>query len=146
MTRFRSRRSNAPNGLYFLKQQPIATILRINIMFAISPQPMIFTFQPSRPSPLSPRQTNACHRTRPLHSHMASAKEACTSTHHKRENKFKTLIKSKDTERSQRRELFLKKVKQVGDDRKWEARGDQVRCTHRFLETALDFMLISSRC
>lgn len=45
----------------------------------------------------------------------------------RRQPKYSIPVKNKDSERDRRRDLFLKKVKQAGDDTRWEARGDQVR-------------------
>lgn len=44
----------------------------------------------------------------------------------KRPSKYNVLNRNKETERDKRRDLFLRKVKNLSDDKKWEARIDQV--------------------
>ncbi|MCJ1410899.1 hypothetical protein MMC19_004986 [Ptychographa xylographoides] len=53
----------------------------------------------------------------------------CKPSLPKRHSKYATLAKDKENESAKRRELFLKKVRQNGEDRRWEVRGDQIMRT-----------------
>ena len=56
-----------------------------------------------------------------------STSDACKSSFPKRQSKYATLVKNRDTENVKRRDQFFKKVRQKGEDRRWEVRGEQVR-------------------
>ena len=88
-----------------------------------------YSYQPFRSSPLSMRDPNACSRMNPSHQTRTTPPSiaTCKTTPFKRQSKYNSLLKDKTLERDKRRDLFLKKVKQSGDDKRWEARGEQVR-------------------
>lgn len=96
-------------------------------MFIASPTLTVSDFSVHRPSPLSMRDPNACPRFAPFAPHMDSfRKEPWGSYSRVRGSKYDTLLKNKDRENEKRRDLFHKKVKQHGEDRRWEVRGEQV--------------------
>ena len=97
-------------------------------MFLAIPRPTTFGFLPSQPSPYSKRDPNACPHFPTFASHMAALrKDVCKPTHSNRGSKYATLVKNKDTENEKRRDSFQRKVKQRGEERRWEVRGEQVR-------------------
>ncbi|MCJ1414687.1 hypothetical protein MMC32_001014 [Xylographa parallela] len=51
--------------------------------------------------------------------------DACKSSFPKRQSKYATLAKNRDTESVKRRDQFFKKVRQNGEERRWEVRGEQ---------------------
>ncbi|MCJ1296411.1 hypothetical protein MMC34_007977 [Xylographa carneopallida] len=55
-----------------------------------------------------------------------STSDACKSSFPKRQSKYATLARNKDTQSVKRRDQFFKKVKQNGEDRRWEVRGEQI--------------------
>ncbi|MCJ1431986.1 hypothetical protein MMC27_001342 [Xylographa pallens] len=55
-----------------------------------------------------------------------SSSDACKSSFPKRQSKYATLVKNKDNENVKRRDQFFKKVRQNGEDRRWEVRGEQI--------------------
>ncbi|MCJ1377678.1 hypothetical protein MMC17_000774 [Xylographa soralifera] len=55
-----------------------------------------------------------------------STSDACKSSFPKRQSKYATLVKNRDTENIKRRDQFFKKVRQNGEDRRWEVRGEQI--------------------
>lgn len=55
-----------------------------------------------------------------------SVKEACKPSGFKRQSKYATLVMNKDVEIGKRRNVFLGKVKQNGEVKKWKVRGEQV--------------------
>ncbi|MCJ1232208.1 hypothetical protein MMC14_000157 [Varicellaria rhodocarpa] len=87
-----------------------------------------YSYQPFRSSPLSMRDPNACSRMNPSHQRRTTppSTATCEATPFKRQSKYNCLLKNKALERDKRRDLFLKKVKQSGDDKRWEARGEQI--------------------
>ena len=112
---------------YFGADSEILTSL-ISKMLTVISQPPSYNHQPYRSSPLSMRDTNICSRSSPsLKTRITTSSiDTCKPASFKRQSKYRSLLKNKDLERDKRRDLFLKKVKQSGDDRKWEARGEQV--------------------
>jgi len=100
------------------------------IMFAVSPQPYTFSYTPQKSSPLSPCNPNARQRSFPLSPPMSpspSQKQNTPSLTRRTVKPNPLLLQQKDCGRARRRDLFLRKVRQDGEERKWEARGDQVR-------------------
>jgi hypothetical protein len=96
-------------------------------MFLASPRPVVADISTYRQSPLSMRDSNACPRFTPFAPHMDSfGKDAWGSRSRVRGSKYNTLLRNKDIENDKRRDLFHKKVKQQGEDRRWEVRGEQV--------------------
>ena len=82
---------------------------------------------PLRPSPLSPRSANAC--PRPQFFTMSNAKSTrlgSQSDFAKRQIKPNPILKSKDEQRNQRRNRFLKQVSDSRDDKRWQNRTEQV--------------------
>ena len=97
-------------------------------MLTVLMQSPPYSYQPFRSSPLSMRDPNICSRSSPtLETRTTSSTiDTCKSMSIKRQSKYKSMIKNKELERDKRRDMFLKKVKQSGEDRRWEARGEQV--------------------
>ncbi|MCJ1404955.1 hypothetical protein MMC11_008181 [Xylographa trunciseda] len=97
-------------------------------MLVASARPAFLEYLPSRSSPLSTRDPNACHWFPAFSTKMANpTNDASKPSFPKRQSKFATLVKSRDTENVKRRDKFFQKIKQNGDDRRWEVRGEQVR-------------------
>ncbi|MCJ1390064.1 hypothetical protein MMC18_002922 [Xylographa bjoerkii] len=55
-----------------------------------------------------------------------STSDACKPTFPRRQSKYATLLKNRDSENVKRRDQFFKKVQQNGEDRRWEVRGEQI--------------------
>lgn len=102
---------------------------------------------PTRPSPLSPRSANA--PSRPLFTRYAMSKSTFSSSDSENATPFsKRAVKSNplfaekrrspDEQRERRRDIFMKKVEQGREDKKWAGRTDQVRgVTRCFTEGGL---------
>lgn len=82
---------------------------------------------PSRPSPLSERAANAA--SRPFQFSMASSvpndTKKCVAP--RRAYKPNPVVQTRDAATKQRRDMFFKRVQQGREDKKWDARGEQVR-------------------
>ena len=90
-------------------------------MIAFYPQ---HTHMPTRPSPLSERSANATPRlfefsmpTRPEKSNVGA----------QRAYKPNPVLQTRDAATKRRRDMFFKKVQKGREDKKWDARGEQVR-------------------
>ncbi|KAK4992441.1 hypothetical protein LTR50_001200 [Elasticomyces elasticus] len=88
-------------------------------------------FAPSIPSPLSPRRADG--RSSFLHpsSFMNTNASASGARHTRtpcppRPTKQSRTVQGRDALRDKRRDLFLKKVQEGREDRRWDARGDQI--------------------
>ncbi|MCJ1283383.1 hypothetical protein MMC26_002711 [Xylographa opegraphella] len=55
-----------------------------------------------------------------------STNDACKPGLPKRQSKYATLVRNRETENVKRRNQFFKKVRQNGEDRSWEVRGEQI--------------------
>ena len=96
-------------------------------MFLAAPRPTLFDYLPSQPSPLSCHDPNAYPRFPTFAPHMAALrKNVCKPAYPNRGSKYATLVKNKDTENEKRRDSFQRKIKQRGEERRWEVRGEQV--------------------
>jgi len=82
---------------------------------------------PRRPSPLSPRSANAC----PQFSFAPSMStgEDAPLPFSKRPVRANPAIQSRDAVKEKRRDMFLKRVQQDREERRWEGRGEQVGWT-----------------
>ena len=91
---------------------------------AIQSPEYTFTYLPSISSPLVPHDVNVC-PTLPFL--MASTfKDARKAPTKPRSNRYVTVpLKVEEPER--RRQVFLKRVKDASDDKRWQTRSDQVR-------------------
>lgn len=98
------------------------------IMLAATPiyyQPY-HTFLPSRPSPLSERAVNAVPRT------FAFSMATSTSDGKKpliapqRAFKQNPIMQTRDAATKRRRDMFFKRVQRDREEKKWDARGEQV--------------------
>ncbi|KAF2086064.1 hypothetical protein K490DRAFT_66990 [Saccharata proteae CBS 121410] len=79
-------------------------------------------YMPPRPSPLAPRSANA-----PLHPPYMDPSNAKNDVPFaKRGYKPNPILKSRHSVTERRRDLFLKKVQEKRDDRRWEGREDQI--------------------
>jgi hypothetical protein len=103
--------------------------------------PTLFSIQsymPQRPSPLSPRSANAGYfQAQPLFFGMSGSENESTkpskiSTYAQRQIKPTPFSsRNRDEQRERRRDLFLKRVEQTRDDKKWEGRSEEIlRCDH----------------
>ena len=112
-------------------QQPTHRLTAIHgrsTMFTVSAGPFILDHTPSRSSPLVARDLNVCPRPPPFFPpQMTWPAPGEIKTQAKRRTSFDPRSQRKDTETARRRNLFLRKVKQNRDDRRWESRGEQVR-------------------
>ena len=93
-------------------------------MLATSPFFSHFAFTPSRPSPLSERSSNA-----PANSftfNMSDEKKPMTQP---RSFKPNPVVQTRDAATQKRRAMFFRRVQKNRDDKKWDARGEQVRQT-----------------
>jgi len=96
------------------------------IMFQVSSQS--FYIQPfeRKPSPLSPRNPNACPRfSAPM---ISESKGRSKGKHNDKTRPLQNPLLRRKPEQlqDQRRQVFLKKVRQSGDAKKWEERSDRV--------------------
>lgn len=82
---------------------------------------------PSRPSPLSERDANAA--SRPFQFSMATSVPNNTKNWvaPRRAYKPNPVVQTRDAATKQRRDMFFKRVQQGREDKKWDARGEQVR-------------------
>lgn len=80
---------------------------------------------PRRPSPLSPRSANARPRfPAPFMSAPSDAKPDAPFS--RRPVRANPAMQSRDAAKEKRRDMFLKRVQQDREDRRWEVRGEQV--------------------
>ncbi|TKA65502.1 hypothetical protein B0A49_05716 [Cryomyces minteri] len=79
------------------------------------------SYAPAIPSPLSPRRSRP-HQISPSNTSNPPSPVAFS----KRPIRANPALQSRDVVKERRRDLFLKKVQQGRDNRKWEARGDQM--------------------
>ena len=90
---------------------------------AISSTQYAFTYLPAVSSPLVPHDVNVC-STLPFL--MASTFNDARNTESKfRSNRYHT-VPRKMEEPERRRQVFLKRVKDASDDKRWQTRSDQV--------------------
>ena len=91
-------------------------------------------YQPSRPSPLSERSANVLSRAPIFNSTMASQPQP---QHEKksvpvsvpvpqRQHKPNPVMQTRDQATQRRRDMFFRRVQKDREDRKWNARGEQV--------------------
>ena len=85
------------------------------------------SYMPSRPSPLSPRSANAA--PRPFAFSMASSAqdEKKNWAAPQRAYKPNPVVQTRDAATKRRRDMFFKRVQKGREDKKWDARGEQVR-------------------
>ncbi|KAF6238202.1 hypothetical protein HO173_003836 [Letharia columbiana] len=79
-----------------------------------------------KPSPLAPLNPNACPR---FYHQMTSAGGTSSDTSeysYKRAAQYPLLQRKPTEEQDRRRQVFLKKVRQVSDDKKWGFRSEQI--------------------
>ena len=99
-------------------------------MFQINPSSYNPEFLSRKSSPLAPLNPNACPR---VSIRMASAGQINSDTSkysYKRATQNPLLQRQSNEEQDRRRQVFLRKVRQVSDDKKWESRSEQVRGHH----------------
>ena len=94
-------------------------------MSQISTEPCIREFPRRRPFPLEPRDPNACPR---FSLQMASTRKADNENgSHSHKNAQNPLLqRMAGLEQDRRRQVYLKRVRQTSDDKKWESRSEQV--------------------
>jgi hypothetical protein len=84
-------------------------------------QPM---YTPTRPSPLSPRSSNVL--SKPFSFTMAAPLHKNNTPVPQRAHKVNPVIQNRDAVAQRRREMFFRRVQKQRDDKKWDARGEQV--------------------
>jgi len=83
---------------------------------------------PSRPSPLSERSVNAA----PHAFHFSMPTPVQDEKKHlvpQRAYKPNPIVQTRDAATKRRRDMFFKRVQKGRDDKKWDARGEQVHAT-----------------
>jgi len=100
---------------------------------------------PLRSSPLSPRDGNALQPPRrqfPMSS-PTPAKNRKESPYSQRVTRSNPLIHNRGDGRETRRKLFLKKVRENSEDKRWEARGGDDEVSQKFKRIELGLKLIT---
>ena len=87
-------------------------------------------FMPPRPSPLSERSANAVPRAFQFSMPTPAQSEQKSMTP-QRAYKPNPIIQTRDAATKRRRDMFFNRVQKGRDDKKWDARGEQVRTTMR---------------
>ena len=93
-------------------------------MFSISPHPHMLEHASMKPSPLTPRVPNACPRLSPQMIPFTKPTEKATCP--KQRPVPHPMLQRRNDQQDQRRRVFLTKVKQNGDERRWDSRAEQV--------------------
>lgn len=105
------------------------------MMLSASPFHRQNPFTSSRPSPLAERSANVLPRA--FNFTMASQPQFEKKPVPQRAHKPNPIVQSRDAATQRRRDMFFRRVQKDRDDKKWEARGEQVRlnsiCTHRHI-------------
>jgi hypothetical protein len=87
-------------------------------------------YMPLRPSPLSERSANGA--PRPFQFTMTTPTQSEQKpTAPQRAYKPNPIVQTRDAATKRRRDMFFKRVQKGRDDKKWDARGEQVRETAR---------------
>ncbi|KAF2635139.1 hypothetical protein P280DRAFT_412183 [Massarina eburnea CBS 473.64] len=94
-------------------------------MLATTPFPAHFAFTPSRPSPLSERHTNTVSRPFTFSMPMNESKTPPPTT--QRAYKPNPVLQTRDAATQKRRDMFFRRVQKERDDKKWDARGEQIQ-------------------
>jgi hypothetical protein len=104
----------------------IHTVSPLIMILTVNPWPHQNTYTPLHPSPLSTRSANACSSVfaNPIMTERREVKKELPFS--KRAIKSNPIIQSRDAVKERRRNLFLRKVQDDRDDRRWASRGDQV--------------------
>lgn len=98
----------------------------IHTMMLATPFYSQHLYTPSRPSPLSERSANAAPHT--FRFTMASPlQNEKKQTVPQRVYKANPVVQTRDVATKRRRDMFFKRVQKDRDDKKWDARGEQVR-------------------
>ena len=116
------------SSLWYVEQ-----ILEIAKMSRTSPSSYNSGYLSGTPSPLAPINPNACLRFSLQKVQMASRGQTSSDTSkysHKRATQNPLLQCKPSKEEDRKRQVFLKKVRQASDDKKWETRSEQVRGHH----------------
>jgi hypothetical protein len=94
-------------------------------MMLASPFHFQHHYAPMRPSPLSERSTNVLPRTFDF-TMASSAQEQKKPIMPQRTYKPNPVVQTRDAATKRRRDMFFKRVQNGRDDKKWDARGEQV--------------------
>jgi hypothetical protein len=97
-------------------------------MLAASPfhfQPN-YIHMPSRPSPLAERSVNALPHAFTFSMATPSQDDKKSIVAPQRAYKPNPVLQTRDAATKRRRDMFFKRVQRERDDRKWDARGEQV--------------------
>jgi len=112
-------------------------MLLTSSFFSMPPQQQYYSpYTPPRSSPLSERSANVAPRL--FDFSMASQSDEKKSPTPQRAYKANPVIQTRDAATKRRRDMFFKRVQNGREDKKWEARGEQVRantipCFHLIL-------------
>ena len=97
------------------------TTMMLAAPFYAQPLPM---YIPTRPSPLSPRSANVL--SRPFTFTMAAPSQSGKTPVPQRTHKPNPVMQGRDAVAQRRRDMFFRRVQKGRDDKKWDARGEQV--------------------
>jgi hypothetical protein len=119
----------SPSLVTIIPPETSDTMMLANPFF--QPQQQYYSpYTPPKSSPLSERSANAAPRL--FDFGMASQSNANKSPTPKRAYKPNPVMQTRDAATKRRRDMFFKRVQNGREDKKWEARGEQV-CTARSL-------------
>ena len=93
-------------------------------MLSASPFHYQNVYTPTRPSPLSERSANVLPRV--FNFTMASQPQSEKKPVPQRPHKPNPVMQSRDAAAQRRRDMFFRRVQKDRDDKKWNARGEQV--------------------
>lgn len=111
-------------------------------MLHASPFYQYNSFIPRRPSPLAERPANGP-TISPFRFTMASQQQSRDENKAvpQRTHKANPVIQTRDAATQRRRDMFFRRVQKERDDKKWEARGEQVGIyTCLAIHTSTDFI------
>ncbi|KAF2117657.1 hypothetical protein BDV96DRAFT_644008 [Lophiotrema nucula] len=97
------------------------------MMLATYPQYQQPSFTPSRPSPLSPLSDRHVNALPQFSFRMGAQSQEEKKPVPQRAFKPNPVMQNRDQVTRRRRDMFFKRVQQDRDDKKWEARGDQIQ-------------------
>lgn len=90
--------------------------------------PQQHPYMPSRPSPLAERSANAYAHTFSFNmaSQLQPQSQENKPTVPQRTHKPNPIVQTRDAATKRRRDMFFRRVQKNRDDKRWEARGEQV--------------------
>ena len=112
------------NNEHFIRSPPQHNLASTMIATGFYPQHF---HMPSRPSPLSERSANATPHPFQFSMPMPAQTDQKSLTALQRAYKPNPVVQTRDAATKRRRDMFFKRVQRDREDKKWEARGEQVR-------------------